>query len=396
MPGTCKALVTSRRRSDINARAIRLDRLDRPAALALLEELARSNQRLARASAAERDELYSATQGYPLLMRWVAGQLGRTGSHCHTVADACRFLESAPADNDPLEYIFGDLLGVLSAAETAALAMLVHFGQPVAVEVVAELAGLAPNAALTALEDLRDRALLEADAESQVFFLPPLTATFLRRKQPDSVALSGSRLADYVYKLVQDNGYQQFDRFPVLEAAWPAIAAALPIFVQGDNARLQKVCDGLDRFLDFSGRWDKWLDLSVRAGRGGYGHRQIPRRWLEGLLGRLGTLSTWAGRPGVVRRRVAPLDQWRQGSAGAREPGYSYSVAWTRDISLKQDYSAASIAYQQALDLLWSLDPTSAGRYYKHSTLWAVLNKLLGITRAAERDYRVALRRPRS
>ena len=155
LPLTCKALVTSRRRGDINARALRLDRLSRAAALDLIGELARGNPLLAHTTMAERDELYTATQGNPLLIRWVAGQLGRPGSQCRTVADACRFMESAPAGNDPLEYIFGDLLGVLTPNETAALAALAHFAEPAQVAWVAEIAGLAPPAAQNALDDLR-------------------------------------------------------------------------------------------------------------------------------------------------------------------------------------------------------------------------------------------------
>jgi tetratricopeptide (TPR) repeat protein len=388
LPGTCKVLVTSRRRSDINARAIRLDRLSRPAALELLDELARSNQRLASASAAERDALYSATQGNPLLIRWLVGQLGRPGSRCHTVADACRLLERAPAGNDPLEYIFGDLLGVLTAPETAALAALAHFSQPARVEWVAELAGLAPPIALAALEDLRDRALLEADAEGQAFFLPPLAAAFLRRKQPESVALSGGRLTDYVYALVQDNGYDQHDRFPILEAAWPVVAAALPLFVQGENARLQKVCDALDRFLDFSGRWDESLDLSGQA---------------EGTAVAAGDLRSagWqAYRAGWVHRLRGQADQvlhaadraaghWQQASAGAREQATAVQLRGLAH-QLKQDYPAASAAFQQSLDLYRSLDPESADVARALSDL-AEVERLAGDYTAGERDYRAAL-----
>jgi len=193
LPLACKALVTSRRRGEINARSLRLDRLSHTAALDLIGELARGNPLLARATPAERDELYTAAQGNPLLIRWVAGQLGRPGSQCRTVADACRFMERAPAGNDPLEYIFGDLIGVLTASETAALAALAHFAEPARVPWVAEIAGLAPPAAQNALDDLRDRALLAADPEGTAFVLPGLAAAFARRRLPDPLAHSGER-----------------------------------------------------------------------------------------------------------------------------------------------------------------------------------------------------------
>ncbi|MGH2522605.1 MAG: hypothetical protein ACRDH2_08890, partial [Anaerolineales bacterium] len=227
LPASCKAIVTSRRRSDIDARVIRLDRLSPEAAQSLIAE---RNKLLARATAQERQQLYEVTHGNPLLIKWLAGQLGRPGSQCRTISEAYKFLEAAPKDNDPLEYIFGDLLDTFTESETAALAALSHFTQPAEVKWMAEMAGIAKPAAQTALEDLADRALLAADEAAQKFLLPPLAATFLRRKRPEAIAQTGARLADRVYALALENGYENYERFPVLEAEWPRIAAALPIF----------------------------------------------------------------------------------------------------------------------------------------------------------------------
>ncbi len=239
LPGTCKAIVTSRRRTDIDARVVRLDRLAEADALELIAELAKNNRHLAKTSDQERRELYEITTGNPLLITWLAGQLGRPGSRCRTVAEAEAFMKSAPPDNDPLEFIFGDLLDTFTEHETAALAALAHFTQPAQVDWIAELSGLARPAAQTALEDLADRALVVADGPAQAFYLPPLAATFLRRRRPEAVAQTGDRLADRAYALAVENGYQKYDRFPALEAEWPAVAAALPLFLQGDNSRLQ-------------------------------------------------------------------------------------------------------------------------------------------------------------
>jgi len=97
-------------------------------------------------------------------------------------------------------------------------------------------------AARTALEDLTDRALLTAGDEDRTFFLPPLTAQFLKRRHPEAVARSGKRLADRAYALAMENGWQNYERFPTLEAEWPRLAAALPRLLAGDNAPLQRVC----------------------------------------------------------------------------------------------------------------------------------------------------------
>ena len=49
--------------------------------------LAAKYPRLDRASQKEREDLYEITQGNPLFIRWIAGQLGRAGSQCRTIAD---------------------------------------------------------------------------------------------------------------------------------------------------------------------------------------------------------------------------------------------------------------------------------------------------------------------
>ena len=126
LPEGNKAIVTSRRRTDVDARIVRLDRLARDEALQLIAELAAKTPRLARATQKEREDLYEITQGNPLFIRWIAGQLGRDGSQCRTIADAIAFIDKTPKDNDPLEYIFGDLLKTFTADEQAQLLRLLN------------------------------------------------------------------------------------------------------------------------------------------------------------------------------------------------------------------------------------------------------------------------------
>ena len=145
------------------------------------------------------------------------------------------------------------------------MATLAHFTLPAKVEWIADVAGLPQIEAETALEDLSDRALIAGDVQAQTYLLPPLTATFLRRKRPDVIMRAGNRLLDRGYALVLENGYQNYDGFKILDAEWPALAAALPLFAQGDNARLQTLCDALQDFLRFTGHWDDQLSLSLQA-----------------------------------------------------------------------------------------------------------------------------------
>ena len=132
LPQGCKAILTSRRRIGSGSEILILEKLDEAAALETLADLARRNPLLAKTSEAERIALYAQTGGKPLLLRWVAGQLGR-GS-CRTFTDALHFLRSCPSDNDPLEFIFGDLAQEFTDNETKVLVALTYFTLPAKVQ----------------------------------------------------------------------------------------------------------------------------------------------------------------------------------------------------------------------------------------------------------------------
>lgn len=390
LPAACKAIVTSRRRTDIDARVVRLERLERQDALALLAELAKDNRYLRQASEPERVKLYEFTHGNPLLIRWAVGQLGRAGSQCRGIDAACAFLAAAPADNDPLEYIFGDLLDTFSQGEMGVLAALAHFSQPAEVGWIADVAGMARPAALTALEDLADRALLVSDPGGQRFFLPPLAATFLRHKRPEVIAQAGGRLTDRAYALALENGYQKYERFPALEAAWPTLAAALPLWVAGDNGRLQGVCRALKDFLHFSGRWDEWLALSRQAeekalAAGDWdnaGWRAHDAGWVCGLRGQGAEALAWAARC-AAHWEKAP-------GAGARERAIAIHLrGWGHE--LEKNYPAAREAYQAALALDRAIAPESVDVAIDLNSL-AGVEQAQGEYAAAERDFREARR----
>ena len=206
LPEGNKAIVTSRRRTDVDARIVRLDRLARDEALQLIAELAAKYPRLARASQKEREDLYEITQGNPLFIRWIAGQLGREGSQCRTIAEACAFIDKAPKGNDPLEYIFGDLLETFTADETKVLAALTYFSLPAKLKWIADMTDLPERAAETALEDLTDRSILTSDLSAQTYFLPPLTAKFIRTRRPEAVTQTGDALTDRAYALALQYG----------------------------------------------------------------------------------------------------------------------------------------------------------------------------------------------
>jgi hypothetical protein len=58
------------------------------------------------------------------------------------VAAALEFIRSAPPGNDPLEFIFGDLVEGFTESETKVLAALTYFTRAVEVKFIAEVATL--------------------------------------------------------------------------------------------------------------------------------------------------------------------------------------------------------------------------------------------------------------
>lgn len=271
LPTACRAIVTSRRRTDGSSAAhtIRVDKLERDAADKLLAELGYRWPPVARLTLNERNQLYAETGGNPLLLTWTAGQLGRITGRCRTVLEAIERLQEAHrlqkvnANNDPLNFIFGDLAESFTAEEVTVLAALVHFTQPARVEWLLPLTMQSVKVAEMALDGLRDRALLVEDDLAGTWFLPPLAARFLRRARPEAVLTSGDRLANWAYASAIANGYAKYKGFPDLEAAWPQLAAALPVVLVGDSGRLMTMCSALNLFLHTSGRWDENLLLNA-------------------------------------------------------------------------------------------------------------------------------------
>jgi hypothetical protein len=357
--------------------------------MALMVEIAKTNRHLAPATEPERQMLYEFTGGNPLLLRWTIGQLGRLGSQCRTVAEACAYLKNAPRENDPLEYIFGDLLDTFTASETEVLAALTHFTGLAPVKWIADLASLGERQAQTALEDLTDRALLAGDPAGQTFHLPPLAAKFLRDKSPEAVTQTGDRLADRAYALALENGYEQYERFPVLEAEWLALSAALPRLVQGDNVRLQTLCAALMDFLNFFGRWDEWSSLEAQAeGRAIAANDFYQAGWRAYLAG---WVSYQRGQSSEVLDSATRAEaHWKRApNAGVREQAIAIRLRGV-GFELEKNYSAAREAYQQSLELSRCINPESRDVASSLSDLATV--EKLSLDYAAARDFREALR----
>ncbi len=387
LPRGCSGIVTSRRRADAGAVSVRLDRLNWEAARQLIGELGKNFPRLAQVGDADRRALYDETGGNPLLIRWVAGQLGR--GRYHTIAAALGLLRSPEAGNNPLEFVFGDLLDTFSANETKVIAALTHFTTPVETKFIAELGGINEEAAQGALSDLSSRALVLPDVEERCFTLVPMVADFLRRKRPEVVQEAGDRLEKRAYALIIENGYSKHDRFPGLEAAWPGIAPALPLFLAGENERLQTVCTALQTFLNFQGRWDESLALCEKAEARALAADDYDKAgWRAVQAGNIHERREQADAVLTCCDRAAA--HWARAKAGARERAVAIGLRGLGH-QLKGDYPAAITAYREALDLDRSVAAESVDVAIALNSL-AYAEHWSGDLTAAEAHYREALR----
>jgi tetratricopeptide (TPR) repeat protein len=345
LPQGCKAILTSRRRIGSSADVLILTNLDEDAALQTLANMARHNPLLAKTSEAERRVLYRQTSGNPLLLRWTAGQLG-FGS-CRTIADALAFLRSCPPANDPLEFVFGDLAKEFTPEETRTLVALTYFTLPARVEHITILANLEKETTESALRTLANRSLVVPDQEEKAFALVPMVADFLRRKRPEIVADTASRLEQRAYALIIENGYQKHERFGVLDAEWPTLAPALRLFLAGPIERLQNVCSALRFFLEFTLRWDEWLSLEQQAeARAATANDRVNAGWRAFQIGWIHVLRGQADAVFDCARRAAA--HWENASVGSRE---RYAAIRLRAVghSISKDHKAAVAAFSEAL-----------------------------------------------
>lgn len=388
LPQACKAILTSRGRIGSGSEELILEKLDETAALATLADLAQHNPTLAKTNEAERLVLYKQTGGKPLLLRWTAGQIGR--GHCRSFTDAIEFLRSCPPGNDPLEFIFGDLVQDFTAEETQALCALSHFTLPAKVEHIAMVAATADTAALSkALRSLTNRSLVVPDVEEQHYTLVPLVADFLRKVKPEIIAEAGERLEARAFALAQENGWENHDRFPLIDAAWPALAAALPRFLVGPNDRLQQMCAAFQQVLHFQGRWDEYRALVQAAEAKALAAQDFESAgWRAYHSGCMHSLRRQAAEVLACAERAA--SHWTQAQASTRERAMAIQLRGMGHV-LAGDYPAAIAACREVLELDRSVQPESEDVVIDLNAL-AGAERRSGELEAAEADYREALR----
>ena len=388
LPEGNKAIVTSRRRVDVDARVLRLNRLSLQEAIQLIAELGKYNSYLAATNPRELQSLYEITNGNPLLIKWIAGQLGRAESQCRTIADAVNFMRNAPKGNDPLEFIFGDLSDSFTGSEAAVLAAISHFTKPAKVEWIAELADISEPAALTALEDLTYRSLLVSDEESKLFSLPSLAAYFIRSKRTSLITQTGDRLANRAYALSLENGYRNYENFSYLDKEWTRIFDAFPSIIEGRNSRLQRFCESLYNFLYFTGRWDSLIVLCQQAEKKALSiNDYLTAGW------RAWEISIVLSRRNENGNYIDTLNRiigcWKKAKITWIEKARLLEIEGIL-LSYRGDYIASKAKYQEAIELVAANEPNS-GDYAHLLDVIAGLELSRGEEDSARQKYNTAL-----
>ncbi|HEX7330421.1 MAG TPA: tetratricopeptide repeat protein [Pyrinomonadaceae bacterium] len=382
LPQGCKAILTSRVRIGSAAEELILEKLSEEAALATLAKLAENNPALAKSSEVDRLLLYRETGGKPLLLRWTAGQIGR-GS-CLTFADAISYLRSCPEGNDPLEFIFGDLVEDFSEPEMRVLCALTYFTLPAKQEHITEIAECPSTDTNRALSSLVNRSLVVPSEELKTFALVPLVADFLRKKKPKVVAETGDRLEKHAYVLIVENGYSNHDCFPELNAVWPAIAAALPCFLVGANDRLHTVCNAITEFLHFTGRWDELLAFSLDAESRAVAMKDFYHAGWRAF--HAGSVHFLRDQPAELQLCADRADaHWRECNVGPRERAHLSGMRGN-GLQLAKDYATAILAHNEAIRLLRTLGKDGEDIAIALTQL-AAAEQCSGDFDAAERDY---------
>ncbi|WP_395739924.1 TIR domain-containing protein [Prosthecobacter sp.] len=386
-----KAILASRRPFRVE-HFIPLEGLEQAAASAYLEILAADQPLLATASAKEREQLCGQTGGNPLLLRWVAGLLGR-GS-VRSISAALELCSMARRSHDPIEFILGDLLETLTTAETQSLAALTYFTQGAEANHLAEVAGLSSTAALNAIKDLTRFALVVPDRQAESFAIVSTVSDLLRMKRPDVVAEAGRRLEERAYALIRESSGRRYEQFAVLEAVWPGVVPAIPLFLAGPNQRLQQVCDALFNFLEFKGRWDVLIALNQQAEEKAVAardHENAAWRACHAGIGHYHRRETDA----VLSCADRALAYWQRAfsssssSEGERMRAHAL-LLMGRGFKLNQDYSAAITAFQEVLVLHRRLPAGEVDGIAVLSEL-ADAEWLTGVLQAADAHFQEAL-----
>jgi tetratricopeptide (TPR) repeat protein len=286
LPQGCKAIVTSRKRTGDGAVWLRLEKLGWEAARQLIAaEMERADnlkRALSAAGQARWQELYDATGGSPLALRWTLGLMRARNLSLDRALDTLR---GATSDSPLHEFIYREARREMGADDWRVLGALSLFARPASFDALGTVTDLTRIALESALDRLAAYSLVDVLGPDGPYGLHPLTRRMTSdelSKQPElSHTLTGRFVhywVDYATKYggSDKDAYKTYDR---LEAEWPNLDAAaralrelagVPGPVKDKDAvkmlvDLARALCGLTGPLFFRGYWDESIELSEWA-----------------------------------------------------------------------------------------------------------------------------------
>ncbi len=356
LPEGCKAILTSRIPIGNSIQMISLLKIDKEAALNFINDVSAHNIVLAQATKADYFRLYEEAAGNPLLIRWMIGQL-RNGDRTE-LSEAIDFLRTCPPGNDPLEFIFGDVLGSLSDQEINILAILTFPSEPITVKAIAEISNLNEQESRQILKILDNRILVTTDSSEQLYSILPMVAQFLRRKLPEKEKEMGELVEKRAFKMIKKFAGEKHEHFLELNSSWASISPALVLFANGPNKRLQAMCEELGAFLNFYGKWDERLSLSQAAETRALKAKDFKNAfWVTYEIGYIHFLRNQMDDVFAYAIKVNKL--LAKAQLGKRAEGYAtrlYGLA----LKLKEDYIEAIDSFDDSIVLWQSIKEVSS------------------------------------
>ena len=187
--------------------------------------------------------------------------------------------------------------------------------------------------------------------------------------------------------MLESGGYDNYKGFTLLDSEWPTIAAAIPLFLQGENKRLQFLCRKLENFMNFYGRWDERLFLCLQAEECAVNANDANSAgWRSYRAGYTYYLRGMASEALSCACRAESY--WRKSSA--REKGFAIRLRGKINL-LEKDYTAAMSACQEVLTIRRAIKAESTDVAIALNDL-AEVERLSGDYPGAELHYREALR----
>ncbi len=281
LPQHCKAIVTSRRRAGEGAVWLRLEKLDwEPARDLIADRMGRASRlerTLTQAGESRWQELYDATGGSPLALRW---SLSLMSARNLSLDRALALLRSGADDDSPLhQFIYREARQDMGADDWRVLGALSLFAAPASFSALTDTTDLTRLMLESALERLDAYALVDTAGPDGPYSLHPLTRQLAAGElatQPELGDTLRGRFARYWMGFAQryGGGSKNYQTFHHLDAEWPNLEAAAEILrnqISEDNEKTARMLNGLVRalrtFLRFQGYWEEQSRLGEAAYR---------------------------------------------------------------------------------------------------------------------------------